>query len=409
MTRSTGFPSPLQGVRVLDISHVQAAPVCAMMLADMGAEVVKIESFGGDMFRQPMEGANFQNFNRNKRAIAIDLKTPEGLAIALSLAKQSDVLVENYLPGALERLGLGYEAIRALNPGIVYASISGFGQTGELRHRPAVEPIIQAMSGIMEATGDPDRAPVRVRPALIDYSTGACMAFAIAASLFRRSSTGQGEHIDIALLDVALYAMSPYITHYRKRGKVFSRTGSAHPATAPNQNFETADGFICIAASSDAMWRGLCKALAIESTGADPRFATHPLRARHRTEIAEIVNRETRKHSGAALESLLLDAGVSCAKIRSVAEIVEEPHIAQRGLLERTEHPTLGELQTLRTPIFLSGEAAPLRRRAPMIGEHTDEILAELGYDSAQVGDLVDRKIVIRYDSATHDAHASKT
>src|SRR5690606_26845833 len=260
-------------------------------------------SFAGDMFRYPMEGANFRNFNRNKRAIAVDLKSPEGLEIALDLAKRADVLIENFLPGALERLGLGYDAVRQGNPGIVYGSISGFGQSGSMRNRPAVEPILQAVSGIMDATGDPDRSPVRVRPAMIDYCTGTSMAFAIAAALFRRARTGQGEHIDIALLDVALYAMGPYVTYYRKRGKLFPRTGSAHPATVPNQNFATRDGFICIAATTDQMWKGLCRVLGIDRAGEDPRFATRTARLEHATELVEMVEGATRQHAGLELEA----------------------------------------------------------------------------------------------------------
>lgn len=395
---SSGFPSPLKGIRVLDISHVQAGPICSMMLADMGAEVIKVESFAGDMFRYPIEGANFQNFNRNKRAIAVDLKAPDGLEIVLELARKADVLLENFLPGALERLGLGYEAIRQLNPAIVYGSISGFGQTGSMRNRPAVEPILQAVSGIMDATGDPDRSPVRVRPAMIDYCTGTTMAFAIAAALLRRASTGSGEHVDIALLDIALYAMSPYITHYRKRGRLFPRTGSAHPATAPNQNFRTSDGFICIAATTDKMWQSLCRVLGIAWAGTDPRFATRQMRVEHAAELVEVVDQATRAHPGLELEARLLAEGVSCGKVRTVADILDEPYVEERGMLERTEHPVLGEMDTFRTPIRLSGESSPLRRRAPLLGEHTDEVLAELGYSAQRIEELVAQGVVLRPD-----------
>lgn len=393
---SSGFPSPLAGIRVLDISHVQAGPICSMMLADMGAEVVKVESFAGDMFRYPIEGANFQNFNRNKRAIAVDLKSADGLEIVLRLAKDADVMLENFLPGSIDRLGLGYDAIRKINPGIVYGSISGFGQTGSMRHRPAVEPILQAVSGIMEATGDPDRSPVRVRPAMIDYCTGTTMAFAIAAALLRRASTGRGEHIDIALLDIALYAMGPYITHYKKRGKLFPRTGSAHPATTPNQNFGTSDGFICIAATTDKMWQGLCRVLGIDWAGTDPRFATRQARGENAAELVAIVGEQTAKHAGLELEMRLLAEGVSCGKVRTVADILDEPYVEERGMLERSEHPSLGEIETFKTPIRLSGESSPLRRRAPLLGEHTDEVLTELGYSAQQIDDLVERRIVLR-------------
>src|SRR4030042_70524 len=187
------FPNLLGGIKVLDLSHVQSGPTCTAMLADMGAEVVKVEPFAGDQFRESMEGANFFNFNRNKRAMALNLKTKEGKEIVLKLAKDADVLVENFLPGVINRLGLGYEALSQVNPGIVYCSISGFGQSGPFRERPAYDPILQAMSGIMDSTGEPDRPPVRIRPAMIDYCTGASAAFAIAAALFGRQKTGRGQ------------------------------------------------------------------------------------------------------------------------------------------------------------------------------------------------------------------------
>jgi crotonobetainyl-CoA:carnitine CoA-transferase CaiB-like acyl-CoA transferase len=396
---SSEFSSPLEGIKVLELSHVQAGPVCGMMLADMGADVVKVESSAGDLFRVPLEGANFYNFNRNKQAIALDLKSEKGLEIALKLAKDADVLVENFLPGALDKLGLGYEAVRKVNPAIIYASISGFGQSGALRNRPAFEPILQAMSGIMDATGEPDRAPARVRPAMIDYCTGACTAFAIAAALVGRGKTGRGERIDVALLDIALYVMSPYITHFKRKGELFSRTGSAHPATAPNQNFETRDGFICIAAGADHMWRALCKVLGIEDAGADPRYATQPQRASNAQEIAGIVNRETRKHAGRELEESLLAAGVPCGKVRNIAEILEEPHVRQRGILEDIDHPERGRMTTLKTPIVLSGKTAPMRRRAPMLGENTREVLGRLGYSAEQIDELIAAGVAIQHES----------
>jgi crotonobetainyl-CoA:carnitine CoA-transferase CaiB-like acyl-CoA transferase len=393
MATTPAFPSPLEGIKVLELSHVQAGPICAMMLADMGAEVTKIESFDGDLFRRPMGGANFFNFNRNKRAIALNLKTKEGLEVALKLARDADVLVENFLPGALEKLGLGYEAIRGINPRVVYASISGFGQRGEFRGKPAVEPILQAMSGIMEATGEPDRAPARVRPAMIDYCTGAVTAFAIASALLGRERSGRGEYIDVALLDIALYAMSPYLTHYKRTGETFARSGSAHPATTPNQNFETRDGYICIASAADHMWKKLCEALGIGSMASDPRYATQAQRARHGAEVVRMINEETRKYGGLELEAKLLGSGVPCAKVRSIAEISEAPHVAARGVMERVDHPYAGAMVTLKTPIVLSGATAPLRRHAPVLGENTREVLREIGYGPAEIQSLIDADV----------------
>ncbi len=389
MNEQTHFPYPLAGVKVLDLSHVQSGPTCTAMLADMGAEVVKVESFAGDQFREPMDGANFYNFNRNKRGIALNLKAKEGQEIALRLAREADALVENFLPGSMERLGLGYESVSRINPRIIYCSISGFGQSGPFWDRPAYEPILQAMSGIMDSTGEAGRPPVRIRPAMVDYCTGANAAFAIAAALFGRERTGRGQRIDVALLDVALFAMAPYVTQFLRKGELPERAGSAQPSGGAIQNFETRDGLIYVVAGTDHMFKNFCKALNREDLGSDPRYATRKLRAEKRLEIAEALNRETRKFASAELEAKLLAADVACGSVRTIGDIVREPHVQARGILEETEYPAVGKVVAIKTPLFLSGKAAPLRRRAPLLGEHTGEVLKELGYSDAEVENLI--------------------
>jgi len=398
MEKCAEFPSPLAGVKVLDFSHVQSGPICTVMLADMGAEVVKIEPFIGDQFRESMEGANFFNFNRNKRAMALNLKAQEGKEIALKLARRSDVLVENFLPGSLEKLGLGYEAISRINPSVVYCSISGFGQDGPFRHRPAYEPVLQAMSGIMDSTGEPDRPPVRIRPAMIDYCTGANGAFAIAAALLERGKTGRGQRIDVALLDVALYAMAPYVTQFKRRGELPERAGSAQPSGAAIQNFETRDGLIYVVAGTDHMFKNLCRALNVESVAKDPRYATRQQRAKYRVEISEALNRETRKYTSRELEAKLLAADVACGMVRNVGDIVEEPHVQGRGILEEVDYPSLGKIVGLKTPIYFSGKPAPFRRRAPMLGENTKEILRELEYGEEEIRELIRKGVALQYE-----------
>jgi crotonobetainyl-CoA:carnitine CoA-transferase CaiB-like acyl-CoA transferase len=398
MESNAGFPNPLAGIKVVDLSHVQSGPTCTAMLADMGAEVVKIEPFAGDQFRQPMEGANFFNFNRNKRGIALNLKTKEGKEIVLKLAKEADVLMENFVPGAMDRLGLGYEALSQLNPRIVYCSISGFGQSGPFRDRPAYEPVLQAMSGIMDSTGEPDRPPVRIRPAMVDYCTGANSAFAIAAALFGREKTGRGQRIDVALLDVAIFSMSPYVTQFIRRGELPERAGSAQPSGGAIQNFETRDGLIYIVAGTDHMWKNLCNALNLPEVGNDPQYATRQQRAERRVKISEIINNETRKYTSQELETKLLAADVACGTVRNVGEIVQESHVQARGILEEADYPTIGKIVAVKTPLFFSGKSPLFRRRAPMLGENTKEVLKELGYSDQEIQDLIKKGVALQYE-----------
>jgi len=388
---------PLHGVKVVDLSHVQSGPICTMLLGDMGAEVIKVESFAGDQFRLPMEGAHFVNFNRNKRGIALDLKKREGKEIVLRLATKADVFVENFLPGAMDRLGLGYETISQLNARIIHCSISGFGQAGPYRERPAYEPILQAMSGIMDTTGEPERPPVRIRPAMIDYCTAMNAAFGIAVCLIERDKTGQGQRIDIALLDVAINAMSPYVTQFKRTGELPKRAGSSQPTAAPFQAFESKDGLIYIGAATDEMWKNLCRALGLEGLSNNPRYATRQGRIEHREELAEELGKVTKQYSSPDLESKLLAMDVPCATIRTIGEIIQEPHVQSRGLLEELDYPTLGKIVTVKSPIFFSGKPAPTRFRAPQLGEHTREVLIELGYSDQEIEDLITKRIVIQY------------
>lgn len=390
---------PLQGIRVVDLTHVQAGPTCSMYLGDLGAEVIKVESFAGDQFRELLEGTHFVNFNRNKRGIALDLKQREGKEIFLQLVRRADVLVENFAPGAVERLGFGYEALGKVNPRLVYASISGFGQTGPYREYPAYDPVVQAMSGIMETTGDPDRPPVRTRPAIIDFCSAVNTALGIVAALFQRQFSGKGQKVDVALLDVAINPMSPYFTHFKMTGELPRRAGSCQPASTVNQAIETADGFVYISAGPNNLFQNLCRALGLEELTQDPRYASRESRNQHRDELCAALTAVTRKYATRDLEAKLLGAGVPCSRIRNVDQLVDDPHLRYREMVEEVDHPTMGKILTVKTPIFLSGKNPATRRRAPLLGEHTGEVLAELGYSEEQIVDLLKRKVALQYQA----------
>ena len=389
-------PTPLKGIRVVDLSHAWAGPTCTTLLGDMGAEVIKIEPFAGDSFRIAADGALFVNINRNKRGICLDLKKDEGLEIVRKLLKKGDVFIENFVPGTVERLGLGYEEVKRLNPGIIYCSISGYGQDGPFRDRPGYDPVAQAMSGIMEAQGEPGGGPVRILPATIDYCSGINVAFGIACSLLERQKTGKGQRIEVSLLDVALNQMSPYVTTYSRTGELPQKMGSGHTAWAPYEAFPARDGLVLIAVITDQMWQNLCKALDLAEMGSDPRYATIPLRRQHREELVKALRKITAQYESLDLEARLLAKHVPCAKIRNVGEIVEEAHVKGRGILEDVDYPKLGKIKTVKGPIFFSGRPLETRRQAPLLGEHTREVLQELGYSEELIDDLLAKKIILQ-------------
>jgi crotonobetainyl-CoA:carnitine CoA-transferase CaiB-like acyl-CoA transferase len=385
---------PLKGVKVIDFSHAWAGPTCTMLLGDAGADTIKVEPTTGDFYRTAMDGAVFINVNRNKRSIALDLKTNEGHRIALKLLERADVLVENFVPGVMDRLGLGYQTISKMNPRIIYCSISGFGQEGPYHKRPSFDPVAQAMSGIMLATGEPDRPPVRILPPMLDYSAGIHAAYGIIIALLNREQTGKGERIDISLMDIGIVQMGAFVTHYTMTGELPERMGSAHKAWAPYQAFEASDGWVMIAVASDEMWLNLCKVLKLEDLGNDSRYATPQSRRKHRKELAELLTKVTRQYRARELESLLSEAGVPSGQLRNIAEVVEDPQVKARDLIDDIEYPGLGKIKVVKNPIFFSGHAPRTQLQAPQLGEHTAAVLAELGYGEAEIQRLEDTGIV---------------
>jgi crotonobetainyl-CoA:carnitine CoA-transferase CaiB-like acyl-CoA transferase len=365
-----------------------------MLLADMGADVIKVEPLSGGFMREAMDGAFYVTANRNKRAIALDLKSNEGKAIALKLVREADVVVENFVPGVMDKLGLGYKAVRQLNSRIVYCSISGYGQEGPYSRRPGLDPIAQAVSGIMLILGEPDRPPARIPLSMIDYGAGLHAAYGILVALLNRDRTGEGQYLDVSLLDVGLAQMSIFIAHYTITGEVPKRMGSAHRAYAPYQAFEAKDGWVMICIANDEAWNNLCKALNLGNLFDDPRFRTVEQRLKHRDQVVNAVGEAVRRYEARELEAVLNDVGVPCGKLRTVKEVIEDEHIRRRKILEDAEYPQIGKFKAVKTPIFFDGEGSPIRIMPPRIGEHTASVLTELGYSLDDIHRLEKSKIV---------------
>lgn len=385
---------PLQGIKVADFTQVIAGPACSMLLADMGADVIKIEPLTGDFWRQTTKGSAFLNFNRNKRSIAINLKAEEGYAAVMRLIKKADVLLENFSPGTMAKLNLDYDKVIKENPQIIYCSISGFGQTGPYRERPGYDPVAQAMSGIMINTGEPDRPPVRVLPTMVDYLVGNHMAYAIALALLDRQKTGKGKHFDIALLDVAIMQMGQFFAMYSMTGELPSRMGSGYLAAAPYQAFETKDGYIYIAVTTNEMWKNLCQALNLKHLYENPQFSTLDGRCQGRAQLASEITKITKQYKSQELETILVNANVPCGRLMNIDEIIQDPQVIHRQIIGECAYPQKGKVKIIKTPIFADGRLPQIRRRPPLIGEHSIEILRELGYGNEEIQSLLDKGVI---------------
>ncbi len=388
------MPGLLEGIRVLDVSRVLTGPYCSQMLADLGADVVKIEMPGkGDDTRawgppfQGGESAYFLSINRNKRSVTVNLKAPEGRKIALDLAARSDVFLENFAPGVAERLGLGYDAVRAVNPGIVYCSISGFGQEGPYRDHPAYDIILQGMGGLQGITGEPDRPPVRVGVAVADIAGGMFAAFAIAAALVRRATTHEGEHLDVSLLDSQLAWLTYMAANYFATGHDPVRAGSRHPTIVPYQAFATADGFLNVAVGNDDIFRRLCDALGRPDLARDARYATNPKRVENRGTLEPLLDGIFAGRTNAAWMRLLIEHDVPAGPIYRISEVAQDPQVAARRMVLRMDHPKAGAIQAFGPP-FKSLHDRTGHSPPPLLGQHTDEVLRSLGYTAERIAEL---------------------
>jgi crotonobetainyl-CoA:carnitine CoA-transferase CaiB-like acyl-CoA transferase len=387
---------PLAGTKVVDLTRILAGPYCTMALADAGADVVKIEEpKKGDDTRgwgPPFvegESTYFLAVNRGKRSLALDLKHEEGRRILRRLLDDADVLVENFRPGTLDRLGFSYEAVRARNRRIVYASISGYGADGPWGGKPGYDAVAQGEGGIMSITGFPDGPPTRVGASVADVLAGMTAFQGILLALVRRAHTGEGAQVDASLLESVLAPLSYHASAYLLAGQVPARLGNRHPSLAPYETFEAQDGHVIVGVGNDALWRAFCAAAERDDLAADPRFETNPLRVRNYDALREVLAPLLRARTVADWLARLEKAGVPCGRVRTVAEALDSEQVRARGLLLDVTHPKLGPGRYLGSPIHLGGAGRGSRRPPPLLGEHTQEVLAErLGMSAAEVEEL---------------------
>ena len=371
---------PLEGVRVLDLSRVLAGPYATMVLADLGADVIKVEHpERGDDTRQwgpPFargESAYFLSVNRNKRSIGVDLKTEEGLERVKKLAAGSDVVIENLRRGALEKLGLGYEALRETNPGLVYCSITGFGP-GKDQDRPGYDFLIQARGGIMGITGFPDGEPTKVGVAIADIVCGLYAATAVLAALHRRSETGEGAHIEVPLFETQLSWLANRAQEYLVSGEDKGRMGNAHPTIVPYQTFDASDKPIAVAVGNNTQFANLCKAIGREEFAQDERYATNPDRVANREDLVEVLQWEFSKKTADEWVEEIRDAGVPCGPVNALADVFTDEHVLSSGILRDVAHPAVEMLKMLASPVLVDGGRLPIRRPPPTLGQHTEEL-----------------------------------
>jgi crotonobetainyl-CoA:carnitine CoA-transferase CaiB-like acyl-CoA transferase len=395
-------PLALDGIKVLDLSRVLAGPFCGALLGDMGADVVKVEdpTVGDESRTWPPhkdgESAGYIVNNRNKRGICVNLKIGDGVAVVKRLAARADVLIENFRTGTMEEFGLGYEALAADNPRLVYCSVSAFGRTGPRAEGAGYEALMQAFSGIMSITGEPGGAPVRCGVSFLDLTTGILCAFGVVNALRLRDRTGRGQRVDGSLLETALGLLNFQVEGYLLAGTVPQPLGSAHPSLSPYRNFRCRDGqWVFIAGANDRLWKRLVGALGLADMADDPRFATNIERVKHRGELEQRVGDAIARHDREPLLKLLEEADVPATPVNTVDQVVNDPQTATRPTIRRVQHPKLGEIPVVGMPVSFSDMQPGVRRHAPMRGEHTDEVLAEYGYSASEIKDLRTKKAVV--------------
>ena len=402
---------PLEGVKVLDFTAVMAGPYCTLMLADMGADVTKIETFPeGDGSRRFEPKVNDESYcfavlNRNKKSVALDLKRPQGKEIFMQLAAKADIVVENYRPGVARRLGVDYESVKKINPGIIYASISGFGQSGPHSKKGGFDIIAQGMSGIMRMTGEPDGRPAKVGIAMNDIAAGTTALYAILGSYIKKLKTGEGVYLETSLLEAGLAWTFWEFGAYFGSGEIPMANGTRHRRSTPYQAYKTRDGYVTVGANNDKLWINFCtQVLAKPQLLKDPRFKTLSARLRNidalQDEIEKVFMAQPTSHWVPKLDAAAVPGG----PVYTYDQALADPHILARNMIVEVDHPKIGRMKNMGSPVKASGEFTRIRMPAPWLGQHTDEVLKSLGYKDGQIAALHAQRVI--YDKYREKATA---
>lgn len=395
------MPGPLAGFTVLDLTRVLSGPYCTMVLGDLGARIIKVEQpRKGDDTRHwgpPFVGAEsayFLSINRNKESVTLDYKPAAGRDVLEKLIARADVLVENFRPGTLERAGFGWEAMHARHPRLVYASISGYGQTGPRRDEAGYDAVMQAEGGLMSVTGDADRPGYRLGVAITDMVSGLYCAQGITAALLARERSGEGQRVDIGMLDTTAALLTYQAANWFTTGVVPPRQGNRHATIAPYETFTTSDGEIVVAVGNDESWKRFCPAIGLPELAADPRFDTNKDRMANYDAMRPPIDRVFRTATSAEWIARLNAAGVANGEVRNIGQMLNDPQLAAREMVQTLMHPAIGATRVIGAPIKLSNTPASLRTPPPVLGQHTDAVLAELGYSAAAIAGLHDTRVV---------------
>ena len=399
---SNSHPGPLDGIRVLDLTHVLAGPYCTMFLGDLGAEVIKVEQPGvGDDTRgwgPPFTGgesAYFLCVNRNKKSVTIDLKSKEGVGLVGRLAERADVLIENFRPGTMERLGLGEKELRTINPKLIYASLSGFGSDGPMSDAPGYDLIVQAWGGLMSITGPADGEPSKVGVAIIDLVAGLMLGKSIAAALFAREKLGVGQKIDTSLLEAEVACLINVGSNYLIERKIPRRWGNAHPSIVPYQSFKTKNGYLVIGVASEGIWRRFCDAIGRAEWVDDSRFEKNADRVENRSLLIGLLADIFLSRSTEEWLTVLNSAGVPCAPVQTVDQVFKAPQVLHREMLVEVDHPTAGTVSMAGIPVKFSLTPASVRLPPPLLGQHTEEVLATwLGMNREEIAELKSKAVI---------------